>query len=460
MGIRHSDSQIIMNAERVEKMKPKFGLIILLVLMHVCLVINNAWSGVIFEDNFDNQADWWPKCLVCGKNDTGYTGGGESSDTPAGWIYWRNDEYWNQYQAIAYGSFAAATPGGQPTISIRGGAPYVDTGKAFVVYNESESDSPNGGGSGWSSDGDLTVVLPQDYPEIYFRLKIKYQLGFKRYWAVNNAASIKTMRIAHWDKTGSPFNYFATGNVAPMMLNTISQNSYGAAMTSDSARCDPQQDSSMVNYGGSSYKLPYLYAKSVTGGSPPPASPWIVTTYNSSYPTWNNTTTYTATNYYCSQMVSQPVTKSFLTTPSPTCTQITGWDGSSATTTSQSLGLWDGNWHTITLHAKLNSAPGVNDGLYEVVYDGCQIKHLTNMGWIGVNGNIKAGWNMVTIGGNVFNNYMGIKDHVYRSGAEQWYAIDDVVVSTTAIPDDYVPGSSPGGSNFPTAPKGLKGTVQ
>ena len=42
------------------------------------------------------------------------------------------------------------------------------------------------------------------------------------------------------------------------------------------------------------------------------------------------------------------------------------------------------------------------------------------------------GFNRVVIGGNSSNYYSG--------SSEQWYAIDDVVVSTTPIPDNYVIG--------------------
>ena len=408
-------------------------------------------AAVVFEDNFDYQPDWTPNCLVCGISDIGATGG-YSGTFLNGWQYFRNDEYWNQYSTVNYGSFGA-TPNAEPTIQVKGGLPYTTSGKALIVNNESESDSPNGGGTGWSSDGILAYISPSDHPEVYMQFKIKYQANFTRYWAVNNSESIKTARFEHYDRSGSPFYNGAPGNVSPAYILQTGQNAYGEAVVSDSVRCDPQQDV-YINYLGNSYRLPFRYAYPVTGVFPTSA-PWQQIAYSAAYPEWNDTTTYTASNYWCDQMITLPVTKSYFTTPSPTCSLITGFPSDATATTTQAIGIFDGNWHTITMHAKLNSMIGVNDGIYELIYDGCVLKYLNNMGWIGVNGNIDAGWNAFMLGGNVFNNYLGITNHVYQSGAEQWYAIDDFVVSTSSIPDDYVIGSAVDDLISPSAPSGL-----
>jgi hypothetical protein len=57
------------------------------------------------------------------------------------------------------------------------------------------------------------------------------------------------------------------------------------------------------------------------------------------------------------------------------------------------------------------------------------------------------GWNTIHIGGN--------SDNAFANPGEQWYAIDDVVVSTTPIPADYVPGRGSADTTRPSAPTGL-----
>lgn len=101
-----------------------------------------------------------------------------------------------------------------------------------------------------------------------------------------------------------------------------------------------------------------------------------------------------------------------------------------------------GNWHTLAWHLKLNTSIGVQDGVVEFWMDGVQQLSKTNMDWIRTGGDINAGWNVIAIGGNAFNNYAGITNTTYAAGAEQWYAIDDVVISDSPIPTDYTIGGS------------------
>jgi len=326
--------------------------------------VHGAFAGVIFEDNFNSQPDWWPtsKQVSCEPSSC-------AAGVPSGWNYWRNDEYWTPYGT-------SPTPGTNPTIQISSFNSYGGSGKAFTVYNESNNGAS---GDGWGADGILAKRLSQDYNEIYVQLKIKFQPGFQRFWTVGgNASMIKIFRAYHYDGIGSPFLFFDQGNSAPIYIydTIVSEwgNRFGTAM-----RCDPQ-----------------------------------------------------ATQYACTgNTVSDTL-----------------YVGSPAWASQ----LGDGNWHVLSYRLKLNTAIDVKDGIMELWVDNVRQLNKTDMDWIRTGGNINAGWNVIAIGGNAFNNYMHITNTTYQAGAEQWYAIDDVVVSTTPIPSGYVIA----GSTTPAAPKNLR----
>ncbi|BDV43066.1 hypothetical protein GURASL_19890 [Geotalea uraniireducens] len=61
-------------------------------------------------------------------------------------------------------------------------------------------------------------------------------------------------------------------------------------------------------------------------------------------------------------------------------------------------------------------------------YDGKLVERRTNVQWLS-EGSSSVGWNSFAIGGNSNNTFLPL--------ADQWYAIDDVVISTTPIPQYY-----------------------
>ncbi|ACH38815.1 repeat-containing protein [Citrifermentans bemidjiense Bem] len=84
----------------------------------------------------------------------------------------------------------------------------------------------------------------------------------------------------------------------------------------------------------------------------------------------------------------------------------------------------DGGWHSFEFYVKLNSAGGVADGISKVWYDGALVESTTNVVWVPLGDDpAQWKWNHAWLGGNNAN--------LYLPANEQWYAIDDVVVSTT-----------------------------
>jgi hypothetical protein len=114
------------------------------------------------------------------------------------------------------------------------------------------------------------------------------------------------------------------------------------------------------------------------------------------------------------------------------------------TQTSWGQNLFDASWHRITMRYKMNTI-GSRNGIFELYYDGNQILNKTDVVWV-ENGSTHTGWNGFMIGGNSDNAF---------NGTDQWYVVDDFVVSTTAIPSDYIPGGGQIDTTPPSAPRGL-----
>jgi len=119
--------------------------------------------------------------------------------------------------------------------------------------------------------------------------------------------------------------------------------------------------------------------------------------------------------------------------------------------------LGDGAWHCIEVQAKMNSAVGVADGVVRTWLDGVKISETTDLAFsdAGSETNPRHLWNWIALGGNTINHYAPLSDK-----SEQWYAIDDLVVSTEYIGPDYVIGSGvPSDRISPATPLGTTAHV-
>lgn len=109
-----------------------------------------------------------------------------------------------------------------------------------------------------------------------------------------------------------------------------------------------------------------------------------------------------------------------------------------------SVNVMDGNWHSIKYYLKLNTAANQSNGIERTYIDGVLVTEQTNIPWTKSNTPTAAdyGFNRIIIGGNTDNVAWG------TTGQSQWFAVDNLVVSTTDIATDYVPG---GGEVTPVA---------
>ncbi len=106
------------------------------------------------------------------------------------------------------------------------------------------------------------------------------------------------------------------------------------------------------------------------------------------------------------------------------------------TTPPSHINISDGNWHTVKYHVKLNTAANLANGVKEMWLDGQLVASYTDVPWTGANTPTAAayGFNRVIFGGNS-SNIFGTAD-----GRTQWYALDELVISTTDISTNYVIG--------------------
>jgi hypothetical protein len=304
-------------------------------------------AAIIFENNFDGQADWQPHP---GTNDTSPAGstsacgqGNCTGQVPTGWSFFRSTGLW-------WG------PTYQDTIRVNGDNYHGASGKAFTEWNESNTGAS---GDGWGSDGILVKTFP-DEPEVYVQFRIKMQPGWK--WA-SGSPQIKLFRVLHYDG-GDAFTFFSGGNGAPIYVYDVKNSDTYGWRHVPSFRCDPQ-----------------------------------------------------ATDYMC-----------------PNNPNGSGHDsnfpGTPSFTSNGQLG--DGQWHRYDFYVKMNTYGGSNnwnsDGIIKAWQDGVLLENITNNKWINSGTNNTIGWNYVGIGGNAYNNYNDASLH-----SEQWYAIDDVVISTTPL---------------------------
>lgn len=81
-----------------------------------------------------------------------------------------------------------------------------------------------------------------------------------------------------------------------------------------------------------------------------------------------------------------------------------------------------GTWNKMAFYGKLNSAPGVFDGVLSQYLNGQRILHTEQVAWIPAGEEMRY-WNVVGLGGN---DYLELYPNEDRH--EEWYAIDDLKI--------------------------------
>lgn len=321
-----------------------------------------ASGAVVFQDNFDTQADWFPPqpAVTCECLSGACPSIACPTPLPTGYVAYRIAEP------------VSCSVAGKNTLNIDATHHTGPAGKGFTYWNE-PCQSQSGS---WGSDGLLHIKLADPgYTDLYVRFYIKFQPGWQ--WNANLATDNhnpmqKFFRVSHYwggnDFNG--FNFQAGGSHYPFLIGQGAKFNSGAA-----------------NYA---YDAVYKYqtALHTATANPPHAEEQVFYFGTGNYAG-------TGTNF---------------------------WDAGQA---------GDGNWHSWEFRVKMNSAIGTPDGIHEFWQDGVKITSVTDLAWADTGTPALTGWNSVMIGGNNHNYYPG--------GGEQWYALDDLVISTTYIGPKTVP---------------------
>lgn len=258
------------------------------------------------------------------------------------------------------------------------------SGKAVTFWIEHNSD-----GSGWSSDSLLNIELNSEgYDELYIRFFVKFSPD----WKMDNdyAYQQKFLHVSHYEG-GNPFQFFRDGNHHPVFIPDLARYSKSGGGVSDIVYfpswrlTNDYYLSENTPPAGDSSKNVYFPPDGEYGGS--------------------------GTDFYDVEWSETPAGKGM---------------------------IGDGEWHCWEFRVKMNSGQNVPDGITEAWFDGVKVNSSNHIPFWDEGPKGKQMWNYVQIGGNSQNMYGEESEH-----REQWYALDDLVISTEYVGADYVIGSNP-----------------
>ncbi|WP_189608039.1 hypothetical protein [Saccharospirillum salsuginis] len=355
-----------------------FGMVASIVFSGISL---GASAEILFEENFDDQADW---TSAMHSTDRVQTAG--SHVMPEGWYAIRQDPAFSPSTGYPNGHESIEILGSN-TDKARGGV-----GKSMVAWRDS-----NGPDWYWGSDSMLTQYFPEGYDELYVSFWIRFDPEWTPY---GETGMTKLFRVSSWDPdAGNLYKAFGDGPNGPIVLWDYEANSYGAR-NKLALRGHPTSDHYLMN-NPSTINMPRKFGN----GSASLNFDDNIRDLNGDGT--NDNTIDSLFNLITGEPVSGTVSHDE---------------------------LWGNEWHKIEFHVKMNSGPGVFDGVLEQWMDGQLIFKNHQIPWMGHNSDGSAKWNVVSFGGNShFHAYD--ETQVQR---QEWRAYDDIVISTT-LPNSPLP---------------------
>lgn len=138
------------------------------------------------------------------------------------------------------------------------------------------------------------------------------------------------------------------------------------------------------------------------------------------------------------------------------------WTISSVTEAYMEGGLLDGDWHCVEYHFHRNSIIGTADASLEIWLDGVKLDYVDGYEGDSLEMNDSGsselrGWRLVAIGGNSNNKW----DNSCSDAAdcEQWYAVDDIIISDTYVGLNYTDETAPTFSSANITTSGLTSEI-
>lgn len=352
--------------------------------------LQSANAEIIFKEDFDSLKDFTSTMHTTDKAQRVSTG----HILPDGWDA--------LYQGTEWSS-ETGYPNNHASLEILSGnadKAYGGAGKSAVMWRESYSL----GWRNWASDSQFMKYLDDGYDELYVEFYISFSENFYGRNNPSNYAS-KMFRIGSWSGQGSEFNG-AAGDLGPVVIWDYKRDDYGLRNVL-SFRGGPY---------GDNYQFKGQYATDVS---------------------WNYTTNLKGQD----EGKTDPELYGEVSGDKLSDMQV------SALEHDEVFGP-PGHWTKMAFHVKLNSAPGVPDGIFRQWIDGERIVNKENIPWILDNPENKmAKWNYFAIGGN---DYLQPYGNDVRF--EDWYAIDNIVVRND-LPADL--GGAPDNSSGTAGEKGI-----
>ncbi|WP_435103546.1 hypothetical protein [Arhodomonas sp. AD133] len=330
-------------------------------------------SEVLFEEDFDDQPDWTSAMHSTDRVQT--TG---THIVPEGWYSIRQDPTWSPSMGHS---------DRHETIEIlarNSDKTRTGTGKSYVSWRDSIEDPQ----WYWASESMLSKYFPEGHDELFVRFWIRFDPDWT---PLGDTGMSKLFRISAWDEDkGNIYKAFGDGPNGPIMLWDYYADSYGARNklalrghpTSEHyLMTDPKPINLPRRFGNGSASLNFdSNIRDLNGDG----------------------------------VEDNEVDSLFNLVTGEPVSGIVSHDE-----------LWGDKWHKIEFHVKMNSGPGVFDGVLEQWIDDQLVFRNTEMPWRGYDSTGEVKWNVVHIGGN--DHFHAYSDQERR---EEWYAIDDILIAT------------------------------
>jgi len=340
-----------------------------------------ASGEVVFKENFDDQPDW-TSTMFSTVNIQKKSGG---DVLPEGWNLIYQGTKWSPETGYK-GSHASLELLDQNVDKARG-----QSGKSAVMWRESYSR----GWKNWASDSQLWKHLEGGYEELYVEFYIRFS---PNWWQrdLDNTGSwaSKIFRVGSWDGVGDEVNG-AAGSLGPIALWDYKQDDYGMR--------------NVYSFRGGPWGEGYRF--------------------NGDYGD-DFSKNYTTNTVGQAEGGLNPAHTNVLT-GAPLAGGPTAWHEDVFGSTE--------HWTKMAFYVKMNSAPGVKDGIYRQWINDERIVNRDSIPWIGENSENKmVKWNYVAIGGNDY-----LQPYPNEQRFEDWYAIDDLVVRSSMPDGQQVHAPSP-----------------
>ena len=336
-------------------------------------------ADILFQENFDDQPDW-----TSAMHSTDRTQWSHTHQLPKGWSAIRQDPSWAP---------SVGHSGGREAIEIlatnsdkaRGG-----TGKSYVSWRDSTVGENY---FRWNSDS----ILAKHFPEGHDSLYIEFWIRLSPNWTAEGlTGNSKLFRISHWNGEGSIFGYGGDRfngpvffwNYAGNNINTRNSHTYRGYPIETNYTMRNPEPIGLPRTGNTSYN----FAENIRD-------------FNNDGTEDNDPTG--PIDFETNEVVNGLVTHN---------------------------GLWAG-WRKIGFYVKMNSAPGIHDGVLMQWIDDHLVFRNNSMPWAGVDATEMPKWNVVAFGGNDhFHIYPDEDKH------QEWYSIDDIIIATEPLFAPAPPG--------------------